>query len=335
MRARDRDRRPDVEALLEEGLEGFAHDRAERIERYDLGRVEPLRWLEAGSTQCTTVELRSTAGGTVWHVKRVDIRGFVLLRLGTRRAFSDRMKAVALRRVWVGASLLLLGASVAVGCSGDDDDVGEPSGGGAAGSNADSPGGGGAAGSNTDSPGGGGSKIDGGAGAGGDMARAGGLGGGAGGAPTCDCGDNVEDAKVPLECVCEGGVCEPSFDEVREKYQGGKFGTPYYVLLGTCADGYRSLSYEEALENAGRTVFDSDGRMVFDRFSGYGDSVPEACGFEGSGLGSVTIGEDPSHDCTYCLLDGDDAGSSGAGGSGGEGGEPHYPESKTPRCELD
>lgn len=230
------------------------------------------------------------------------------------------MKRVALKDGWVWASVLLLGASVAVGCGRDDDDTGELNGGGAAGSNAES-------------PGGGGSKSDGGAGGGDEVAGAAGLAGEAGNAATCDCGD-ASHPTVPLECVCEGGVCEPAFESALEEYRTRNFALPYYVLLGTCADGYRSLSFGEATEQSGRRVFDADGRMVFDRFGGYGGIVPVACGFDNVALGSVTIGEDLSADCSYCLLRGED-GDAGGGGAGGAGADPFYRESSTPPCALE
>jgi hypothetical protein len=232
--------------------------------------------------------------------------------------------------VW-GALTLSVGASA--GCSDDDD----------------SPGSAGTAGSG----GAGGKQSVGGTAEGGTAEGGAGGGGGAGGALQCDCGDDVDRAAVPLECACAAGLCT-TFEDDLVTYRSGRFGSPFYVLLGTCASGYRTLSYQEAFgEQGGRRTYDAQGRMVFDLFGGYSGVVPDACGFDdGFSLGTVTIGEDPSKSCRYCLLAGDDAGADqpGEGGSGGasaggaetgdagsgggDDGGPVYPESNTPRCQA-
>jgi hypothetical protein len=178
-----------------------------------------------------------------------------------------------------------------------------------------------------------GKAVDhGGAGAGG----AGAGGAGAGGEAPCDCGPDVNDARIPLACACDAGLCT-TFDEDLARYQTDpQLGEPYYVLLGTCDDGYRTLSYEEATEQSRRRTYAADGRMVYDQFGGYGTQIPKACGFsEDFGLGSSTIGEDPSKNCEYCLVTATDegVGGGGAGGGAGASGSPYYPESLTAPCE--
>jgi hypothetical protein len=223
------------------------------------------------------------------------------------------------RRVpWlVGLSILAIAAaSVSSGCSDDRERLAEGSGAVAGADSAQS------------EAGGGGATSD-------DL---GGHGGG-GNTITCDCGDE-RIPRIPLECACDAGLCS-TFEEDLVRYQDpGLFGSPYYVLLGTCKDGYRSLSFEEATEQSGRRVFDGEGRMVYDTRVSIGASLPAICGADKpSPSPSVDIGEDPAPECTYCLLAGDDEGAGvpviGQGGGGGAGaaGEPYYPESRTPRCE--
>jgi hypothetical protein len=107
------------------------------------------------------------------------------------------------------------------------------------------------------------------------------------------------------------------------------------VLLGTCAAGYHTLSFQEALEQGGERTYDTNGDAIYDRFGGYDGSVPDACGFdEDFGLGTVTIGANPAQNCSYCLLAGHDDGAGGDGGSGGaDTREPSYPASLTPPCD--
>ena len=138
----------------------------------------------------------------------------------------------------------------------------------------------------------------------------------------------MNDAHVPLACACAADLC-PTFEARLTEYQApNRFGWPYYVLLGTCADGHRKLRFAEALEQAGESTFDDDGALVYSQFGGYDGEVPAACGFEQEpGLGSITIGEDPAQDCEYCLVAGMDL------GAGGVGNEPAYQELDTPPCD--
>jgi hypothetical protein len=90
-------------------------------------------------------------------------------------------------------------------------------------------------------------------------------------------------------------------------------GLPFYVRLGTCASGYRTLSYEEACENRGARTYDAAGRLVYSSYGPYG-SAPSVCG-PSSDFADFGIGEtDPARDCTYCIVRQDD-------GGGGEGGQ--------------
>jgi len=240
---------------------------------------------------------------------------------------TKRSKGAAHGLVLVSA-LMMMGGGVTAGCS-DDDAAAIADGKGGSGGEAAGRAGGGE---------GGATHAIGGSGSGGANV------GGAGGAPQCDCGSDVDQATIPLSCACAAGLCT-TFDEDLAKYQSpNRFGWPYYVLLGTCASGYHTLSYEEALEQGGRRTYDAKGNMVYDSFGGYDGVVPDACGFDDQfSLGSVTIGEDPSQDCSYCLLAGEDGppqgsegGAGGLGGaSGGASGSPDraYPESNTPPCD--
>jgi hypothetical protein len=227
------------------------------------------------------------------------------------------------------ALLILVGSLVGLGamggCSDDDDALPAPAAagdGGAAGGSAS-----GAAGANP--------KV-------GGASGGGGAGAGAGGAITCDCGSDVDAATIPLDCARALGLAS-TFESDLNLYQNpNRFGWPYYVLLGTCAAGYRTLSFGEALEQDGLRAYDANGDMVYDWFGGYDGRVPDACGFdEEFSLGSVTVGTYPAQDCSYCLLAGHDEGAGGAGGDGGSGGsggadtrEPIYPASSTRPCEA-
>jgi hypothetical protein len=101
---------------------------------------------------------------------------------------------------------------------------------------------------------------------------------------------------------------------------------PYYVLLGTCDDGYRTLRYEEATEQGRQRTYDADGRMVYDRFDGISSS---SC--------VSTIGMDPAKNCAYCLVTANDEHVPGidetSGGAAGASGAPYYPESLTAPCD--
>ena len=163
--------------------------------------------------------------------------------------------------------------------------------------------------------------------------------GGVGGASQCDCGSDVNQATVPLSCACAAGLCTSFADDLRKYRAPGRFGLPYYVLLGTCAAGSHTLSFAEATEQSGARTYDANGSMVYDHFTGYDGLLPDACGFEAHfSLGSVTIGEDSDQSCSYCLLAGEDppmekeSGAGGAAGANGAG-DPYYPESNTPRCD--
>lgn len=101
------------------------------------------------------------------------------------------------------------------------------------------------------------------------------------------------------------------------------------MLLGICANGYRTLSYEYALENSVLCTYDAQGQLIFQHTRGYGRPLLQACGFEADGtLGRVTIGEDAARDCSYCLLATDDEGEDGAGSA-----YPSYPAPGSRRCE--
>jgi hypothetical protein len=173
---------------------------------------------------------------------------------------------------------------------------------------------------------------------GGDLASAGaaGLGSGAG-ALSCDCGEDVNQAHIPLDCACSAGLCTTFADDLAAFRETPlRLGAPYYVLLGTCADGKRTLFYSEATEQTGSRTYDADGRMLYKRFRGYDGAVPAACGFdEPFGLGRVTIGEDTARECTQCLLATDDPNPDGSGGAGGADGDypGWYPERGTAPCE--
>lgn len=171
----------------------------------------------------------------------------------------------------------------------------------------------------------------------------GGGAGGAGGAPaSCDCGDDASRVRVALDCACEHGLCSTFASDLARYQSQNNWGEPYYVLLGTCAQGYRQLRYGEASEQSGTRTYDASGMMVFDQHGGY-YSPPEVCGFDEDegGLGTITIGsEDPAEACEYCLVVAHDPRTWGGGGEGGggEGGAPFYEESLTPPCppeELD
>ena len=224
-----------------------------------------------------------------------------------------------------GSGVLLVGAvalgvGAIAGCR-DDDDVVHAGGGNASVTGTAGRAAGGAGGGAM--PGGGGTGAAGAAGAAGKL--------------SCDCGSDVNEATIPLDCACAAGLC-PTFQQDLATYRSGLyFSLPYYVLLGTCASGYRTLSFEEATEQGGRRTYDSSGRMVHDYLGGYNGVVPDACGFkEHFSFGSVTIGgEDPATSCTYCLVDGNDQPSSDAegGAAGTSAGAPYYPESKTQPCD--
>jgi hypothetical protein len=225
--------------------------------------------------------------------------------LGAQVATLEEMKAIGRGLGAVGVLALSLSA-MAAGCSEDGSSTGQNEGGAGAGDG--KPDGG------TVSKGGGGS--------------AGEAVGGSDSDPSCDCGDDVNDAHVPLECACGSGQCS-TFETTLERYRApSSFGSPFYVLLGSCSGGYRKLVYEEALEQAGESTFDAEGALVYSRFGGYSPTVPEACGFaEAPSLGAVVIGEDPSQDCDYCLVVAEEGGVGGA-----SNGEPSYPESTTAPC---
>lgn len=152
------------------------------------------------------------------------------------------------------------------------------------------------------------------------------------GALSCDCGELVHNAQIPLSCACAAGLCTTFEQDVaRYRAEPVRIPSPYYVLLGTCADGYRTIKYENALENSGESTYDADGNLVFRRDRGYEGVVPEACGFETKFLsGNITIGEDPAPECSYCMLVTDDASANGAAGAGND---PRYPARGTAPCD--
>jgi len=159
------------------------------------------------------------------------------------------------------------------------------------------------------------------------------------GKASCDCGTDVDAAKIPLACACEAGLCTTFADDLAKYQRSDYLAFPNYVLLGTCDDGYRTLSYEQATEDARRLTYDADGHMVYDRFDGYGGvEMPKGCGFTTHlSLGSSTVGEDPSKNCSYCLVTANDEHVPGIGeangGAGGASGAPYYPQSRTPPCD--
>jgi hypothetical protein len=160
-------------------------------------------------------------------------------------------------------------------------------------------------------------------------------GAGAGGETTCDCGADVNAAAIPLACACEAGLCTTFAEDLAMYQRPGHLADPNYVLLGTCDGGYRTLRYEEATEQSRQHTYDADGHMVYDRFGGYGPlDMPKACGFaEQLSLGSVTVGDDSSKNCSYCLVTAHDEGvGEGAGGAGASA-SPYYPESLTAPCD--
>ncbi|HEX2872758.1 MAG TPA: hypothetical protein VHP33_15960 [Polyangiaceae bacterium] len=164
-------------------------------------------------------------------------------------------------------------------------------------------------------------------------------GAGAGGEATCDCGTDVNVATIPLACACAAGLCTTFAEDLATYLRGQLLAEPNYVLLGTCDDGYRTLSHEEATEQVRKRTYAADGRMVYDYFGGYGGpEMPKACGFtDHLSLGSSTVGEDPSKNCSYCLVTASDEpvddGAGGAGGAGGgASGSPYYPQSLTAPC---
>lgn len=154
--------------------------------------------------------------------------------------------------------------------------------------------------------------------------HAGGQGGGAG-AFSCDCGEDVNHTQIPLECALRTDLR----DDIA--YYGEPFGgTPYYALLGTCANGYRTLYYSQGGERSVQRTYDARGDMVYQRFVGYGFHVPEACGFDdSSAFGDHTVGEERAEDCEECLLATDDP---DAGGAGSDEPSP-YPRDTRP-CTL-
>lgn len=202
-----------------------------------------------------------------------------------------------------------------MGCSDDDDAPAGPKGGSAG------QGAGGEAGANGGT---GGTTLIGGAGG-----QAGGAGeGGGAGALACDCSQDDNSAHVPLECACAAGLCSTLEHDLAAYPES--LGEAYYLLLGSCADGYRTLRYEEAQEQGGTRTYDSTGHMVYESRGPY-VSVPTACGFDFS-FGELVIGENPAQGCSYCLVSARDNGEGGAGGQGGTAGEPAYPESATAPC---
>lgn len=185
--------------------------------------------------------------------------------------------------------------------------------------------------------GGGGSTAGEAVGQGGARAGAGDVGGaGASGEASCDCGTDVNAATIPLACACDAGLCSTFADDLATYQRPGFLAEPNYVLLGTCDDGYRTLRYEEASEQVRRRTYAADGRMVYDDFGGYGPiAMPKSCGFtEHLSLGSSTVGEDPSKNCSYCLVTASDEPVGAGGAGGGASGSPYYPESLTAPCDA-
>jgi len=91
--------------------------------------------------------------------------------------------------------------------------------------------------------------------------------------------------------------------------EGYPTGVPYEIRFGSCASGHSKLEWEEALENSGRSTYDSDDMLVYRHNGGYisgfdvrGYSGPRV-GCDDPGLGSYQIGpSDPASDCTYCSI---------------------------------
>ena len=215
---------------------------------------------------------------------------------------------------WLGGCLsgVVLGLMVVTACQEES----EPTGDGSAGQAPQDAGAGG-------QPGGAGAGGSGGAGAGGD-------------GPLCDCGDDPSFIHAPLECACRAGYCDTL--DPNPKFQGGYdfgYGWPYVILFGRCTSGHHVVSYGEACENGGRSVYDERGQLAYKSYGPYGNP-PAICAQQGDGFGNFGIGEnDPSEDCDYCVLGthddpvasgavgGGDGANGGAGGAdaGGAGGE--------------
>jgi len=146
-------------------------------------------------------------------------------------------------------------------------------------------------------------------------------GAGAGGEESCVCGSKLDHGTIPLECACDAGLCTTFEDDLARYQSAPQLGLPYYVLLGTCDDGYRTLRHEEATEQGRQRTYDAEGRMVYDRFDGIS---PSSC--------VTTIGTDPAKNCAYCLVTANDDETSG--GAAGASGAPFYPESLTAPCDA-
>jgi hypothetical protein len=145
-------------------------------------------------------------------------------------------------------------------------------------------------------------------GAGGDAgtgksgAGAGGTGGDSG---PCDCGDDPSFVHVPLECAEQHGLIT-TFQHDLAMYtdEDWQFGSPYYLLHGTCDEGYRTLEFSEAQENAGISTYDPTGNLVYRAYGQYSGPDPVCTRAPDSNFGNFGIGSvDPAESCTYCLVD--------------------------------
>jgi hypothetical protein len=137
----------------------------------------------------------------------------------------------------------------------------------------------------------------------------GGAGGEAGSETGCSCTDEMDSSfRLTLGCACSVGLCTSLVADLAT-LDAYPLGEPYEILFGSCASGYNTLDWEEALENGGRSTYGPDDQLVFRRTGGYaygfdivGNRQPELeC--DGAGTTSYQVGSsDPASDCTYCLV---------------------------------
>jgi hypothetical protein len=171
--------------------------------------------------------------------------------------------------------------------------------------------------------------VGGNSGAGGAATDAGGRGGATGSVENCDCGD-LKKPMLSLDCACRQGFCS-TFKEDLATYVATDV-RPYCIVLGICAGGLRTLTYEWATEQKLSRTYDSKGALMYSRLLGY-FTTPAACGLEthGDTLGTLTIGsENPASDCSYCLVASDDLLPAGTGANAGQH---YYQGSRYEACE--